>query len=99
MEFFPEACGRQSLPGRGAALLPGKSCQSAQAGGCSGTMHRGSSSTPLPLASPAAPESHHPAPSCQEHFHTDIQVMFPSSLPASNLCCPSENRTFTIGEV
>lgn len=87
----------QSLPGRGAAQLPGKCCQSAQAGGCSGIMYRGSSSNPL--ATPPVPESRHLPPSCQEHFHTEIQVMFPSSLSASNLCCPSEKTTFTMGEI
>lgn len=91
MEFFPETCGRQFLPGRGAALLPGKSCQSAQA------PRTGAAAAPLfPQASSPVPESHHLPLGCQEHFHT---VMFPSSLPASNLCCPSEKNTFTTDEI
>lgn len=53
----------------------------------------------LPLASSLVPESHHLPPGCQEHFHTKIHVMFASSLPASNLCCPSEKSTFTIGKI
>lgn len=53
----------------------------------------------LPLASPPVPKSHHPPPGCQQHLHTEIHVMFPSSLPASNLCCPSEKSTFPAGEI
>lgn len=78
-----------SCLGRAASLLR---LEDAQGGPCTGA----AAAPLLPLASPPVPKSHHPPPGCQEHLHTEIHVMFPSSLPASNLCCPSEKSTFLV---